>query len=180
MALSLTSSIEAILFAHGGAMEKKQLAKIIDASASELADALSELHDQLKDRGVMIIETEDEVEMRTSPEAAGVVKKLRESELSRDLGKASLETLALIMYKKGATRSEIDFIRGVNSTAALRTLLLRGLVERSEVEGDRRKARYDVTPEALAHLGVHTLDALPRFGQFNAALNDRKRGGGNI
>ena len=173
MSISFTSIIEAVLFAHAGAMSKKRLASLLDISATELKNPLKQLHEDLENRGLALIETEDEVELRTSPDAASAVKKLRESELSRDLGKAGLETLALVMYKNGATRSEIDFIRGVNSTAALRSLLMRGLIERKEVENDRRKARYDITPEALAHLGISKVDALPRFAQFSSALADR-------
>jgi segregation and condensation protein B len=173
MALSTSATIEALLFASGDAMPKKQLAKLIDIPIADLHEELKELHEALDGRGLALIETEDEVELRTTPEAASAVKKYRESELSRDLGKASLETLALIMYKDGATRSEVDFVRGVNSTAALRTLLLRGLISRSEDDTDRRKARYAITPEALAHLGLSKIKDLPRYAQFTAILNEK-------
>jgi segregation and condensation protein B len=100
------------------------------------------------------------------------VKKLRESELARDLGKASLETLAVIAYQTGTTRGEIDWVRGVNSSTSLRTLLMRGLVEGREDERDKRRIRYSLTTEALAHLGIKNASELPRAKELSAAAGD--------
>lgn len=170
MALSPAATLEAVLFASGEPLSKKRLATLLGVSEDLLEAGLAELSKTLHGRGLSLIDTGSEVELRTAPEAAEIVKKLREAELSRDLGKASLETLAIILYKDGATRSEVDWVRGVNSTAALRSLLLRGLVERSEDTADRRRARYTPTVDALAHLGVSSREALPRFEEFHTAL----------
>jgi segregation and condensation protein B len=128
----------------------------------------------LAGRGLALVETEEELELRTAPDASGAVKKLRESELSRDLGKASLETLAMIVYRGGATRGEIDWVRGVNSGAAIRTLMLRGLIERTEDANDKRRARYQATVDALAHLGVSRREDLPRYAEFTATLAEEE------
>ena len=77
---------------------------------------------------------------------------------SRDFGKASMETLAAIAYKSGSTRGEIDWVRGVNSSASLHTLLMRGLIEGREDEHDKRRIRYSLTTEALAHLGLSRIN----------------------
>ena len=130
---------------------------------------LKVLTESLEGSGVILIETETEVELRTAPEAAALVKKLRESELARDLGKASLETLAVIAYQTGATRGEIDWVRGVNSSTSLRTLLMRGLIEGREDERDKRRVRYNLTTEALAHLGITRAEDLPRATELQAA-----------
>ena len=73
-----------------------------------------------------------------------------------------METFAVIAYQDGATRGEVDWVRGVNSSASLRTLLMRGLIEGREDEADKRRVRYSVTTEALAHLGVTRAEELPR------------------
>lgn len=171
MALSLSARLEAVLFASGEPVAKKRLLTLLGADLQSFADAFSELRALLADRGLALIETEDTAELRTAPEASDTIQKLRESELSRDLGKASLETLALILYKGSATRSEIDWVRGVNSTASIRALLLRGLVERVEDASDKRRARYRATVDALAHLGVSTREELPRFKELSETLN---------
>lgn len=176
--LTPPAAAHALLFASGVPLDKKRFASILGIKDAELRLVLKALTDSLKESGVMVVETETEVELRTAPEASGVVKKLRENELSRDLGKAGLETLAIIAYYRsglpaqaGATRGEIDWVRGVNSSTSLRTLLLRGLVEGREDDQDRRRTRYRVTTEALAHLGVARKEDLPRFEELESALS---------
>lgn len=162
------AAIEALLFASGEPLEKKRIATLLGIKESELALAIKALMQQLDGHGVSIIETGGKIELRTSAEAATIVKKLRESDLSRDLGKASMETLAVIAYHAGATRGEIDWVRGVNSSTSLRTLLMRGLIDGMEDERDKRRIRYNITTEALAHLGVARAEDLPRFEELNA------------
>jgi segregation and condensation protein B len=173
MTLSHAAALEAVLFAGGEPLSKKRLAALLNLSPEQLRDAAIELHTTLEKRGgLALIEAGEEIELRTSPDAADVVQKLREGELSRDLGKAGLEVLAVILYKNGATRSEIDWVRGVNSAAAVRSLTLRGLVERSEDANDRRRIRYTATIDALAHLGVSNARELPRYAEFANALTE--------
>lgn len=166
------AALHALLFAAGEPVEKKQLAKLLELSDADFAVVLASLSDSLKGSGVSIVETETEAELRTAPEAAVIVKKLRENELARDLGKGSLETLAVIAYQSGATRSEIDWVRGVNSTASLRTLLMRGLIEGREDENDKRRIRYTLTTEALAHLGIKDASELPRASELRPATKE--------
>ena len=173
MAISHSAALEAILFAAGEPLSKKRLATLLNVSANELRSAALELRESLASgRGLALIEAGEEIELRTSPDASDVVQKLRESELSRDLGKAGLETLAIILYKNGATRSEIDWVRGVNSATALRSLTLRGLVDRTEDSEDRRRIRYSPTVDALAHLGVSSVRDLPRYEEFTSSLKE--------
>lgn len=171
MALPLSSKLEALLFSAGEPLQRKRLAALLETTPESIDDAVNALRIALEDRGLALIETEDEVELRTRPEASSVVQALRESELSRDLGKASLETLALVLYRGAATRGEIDWVRGVNSGAAIRSLLLRGMIERTEDPGDKRRARYRPTIDALAHLGLTKREDLPRYAEFSATLS---------
>ena len=164
--LTPPAAAHALLFASGDPLEKKRLAGLLDIKNSELAVVLKALADSLKGSGVVLVETDTEVGLRTAPLASGFIKKLRESELTRDLGKASLETLAVIAYQTGTTRSEIDWVRGVNSSTSLRTLLLRGLIEGREDERDKRRVRYALTTEALAHLGITRESELPRVEEL--------------
>lgn len=167
--LTPPAAAHALLFASGEPLQKKQLAKLLGIKETELKVVLKALTDSLKNSGTALIETENEVELRTAPEAAVIVKKLRESELARDLGKASIETLAVVAYQSGATRGEIDWVRGVNSSTSLRTLLMRGLIEGREDERDKRRVRYSLTTEALAHLGIARAEDLPRAGELSPA-----------
>lgn len=154
-------------------MTKRRLATLFNVPEDLLRNALDELRASLEGRGLAVVETEDEVELRTAADAADLVKKLRESELSRDLGKAGLEALAIVLYQGSATRGEIDWVRGVNSGAALRSLLMRGLIERTEDQSDKRRARYTTTVDALAFLGVTRKEDLPDYEKYTAAIAAR-------
>ncbi len=175
--LTPPAAAHALLFASGEPLEKKQLTKLLEIKDAQLTLVLKELAASLKNSGTTLVETETAVELRTAPEAAPIVKNLRESELSRDLGKASLETLAVIAYGTGsdgapfggATRGEVDWVRGVNSSTSLRTLLMRGLIEGREDERDKRRIRYSMTTEALAHLGIARAEDLPRAAELMPA-----------
>ena len=166
MSLSPSAILEALLFAEGGPLRVSQVCTLLGISAEQFPTVLAELEGALEGRGLSVVHTSTEVELRTSKDASDAVRLLRESELARDLGKASLEALAVVLYRGTATRSEIDWIRGVNSGAALRSLQLRGLIERIEDQTDKRRARYRATVDALAHLGVSKMEDLPRYSEL--------------
>lgn len=166
MALSKAAALQVLLFACGEPVAKKKAASMLGFKDADLSAVISELTDLLAGQGIVLVESEDELELRTSPEASDLVKKLREGELTKDLGRAGLETLAVVLYQGSATRSEIDWIRGVNSAQTMRSLLLRGLVQRTEDTADKRKFRYKATTDALAHLGVARKEDLPRYAEL--------------
>jgi len=170
--LTPPNAVEALLFAAGEPLEKTRVANLLGIKRAELEVALESLGEQLEGRGIALIETELMIELRTSGAAAEIVKQYRASELSRDLGRASLETLAVIAYQAGTTRGEIDWVRGVNSSASIRTLLMRGLIEGREDPADKRRMRYTLTTEALAHLGLARAADLPRFQELAKAAQE--------
>jgi segregation and condensation protein B len=139
-----------------------------------LATAVEELHTTLATRGLTLVETDSDLELRVAALASPFVAKLHEAERARELGKAALEVLAIIIYQNGATRSDIDWLRGVNSTAALRSLTLRGLVESGEDTTDRRRTRYTASIDALAHLGISKGSDLPNFSDISRSISSRR------
>jgi len=173
--LTPPAQLEALLFVAGEAVEKKRLASIIGVTPALLQKAVDVLRGELSNRGLSLVETDTSVELRTNGQATELIKKLRENELSRDLGKAGLETLALILYRGGATRGEIDWVRGVNSSQTVRSLLMRGLIEKTDNPEDARRPRYKATVDALAHLGVGKREELPDYEELATALRDKER-----
>ena len=85
----------------------------------------AQLEQDLKGRGLSLVRTDDEVMLGTAKEFSGLIEDLAKEELSRDLGKAGLETLSIVLYLGPITRADIDYIRGVNSQFILRALLIR-------------------------------------------------------
>ena len=101
--------------------------------------------------------------LATAPDVSDFMKKIVQEEYTKDLGKAGLETLAVVLYRGPVTRAEIDHIRGVNSSFIVRSLLVRGLVERLPNERDSRSFLYRASFDLLRHLGVANVSDLPEY-----------------
>ena len=101
--------------------------------------------------------------MATNPENAHIVDQLIKSEIQENLSKAGLEVLAIVAYRGLMTRVEVEAIRGVNCSFTLRSLLMRGLVERIENPKDNRGYLYKISFEFLKKMGVENVKQLPDF-----------------
>lgn len=178
--LSLDAKIESILFYKGEPVSHKELASILKVDIAQVKEAITVLRDRVSNigmngaSGLSIIENGDEVGLFTTPEASDLIENLRKDELSKELSKAALETLSIIMYGKDVSRSDIDYIRGVNSSFIIRNLLIRGLVEKKDNSNDLRKNMYVPTLALLSYMGVSELSELPDFEQIRAKLTDSK------
>ncbi len=122
--------------------------------------------------GVVCVDDGRAVELRVAPAAAKLVEEMRKEDLSRDIGRAGLETLSAILYRRPLTRSEIDFIRGVNSSQILRTLVMRGLVRKVPNPKDERSFLYEPTTELLSQLGVARASELPEYETVRSKLTE--------
>lgn len=167
---NLEQKIEAVLFWKGEPVGKKELAKMLDVDKAALDEGLSNLEKSLSGRGISLVSTADDVALASTREAAPLIEKLTKEELDRDLGKAGLETLSIVLYYGPLSRRDIDYIRGVNSTFILRHLLIRGLVERVANEKDQRSFLYKPTLDLLSHLGLSKLEDLPEFSTVKSEL----------
>jgi segregation and condensation protein B len=169
---ALQNQIEGLLFVLGRPVSYVELAKMLGASVEAVAEAIVLIRDssQNQHRGVVLVDDGRNVELRASQDAAAVIERIRRDEYSRDIGKAGLETLATVMYRGPLSRSEIDFIRGVNSSQTLRTLLMRGLVRRIPNPRDERSFLYEATTELLAQLGISDLRDLPDYAEVKEKL----------
>ena len=163
--LELHAKIEALLFFKGEPISIKKIGEILDASEEEVENALQILVENKKGSGLVIIRTDSEVALGTSPLASEFLEALRKDELTKELSKAALETLSIILYKQGISRSEIDYIRGVNSSFILRNLLIRGLIEKAQDKNDSRKNIYLPSVDTLRFMGVTNVSELPNYNE---------------
>ncbi|MDO8620192.1 MAG: SMC-Scp complex subunit ScpB [bacterium] len=162
--------LEAILFWKGEPMTLPELCRALKLPSPEVKKALQALKENLSGRGITLIQTEDEIALATVPEMHERIEDLRKEELSRDLGKAALETLSIVLYKGTVSRRDIEYIRGVNSTAILRSLLIRGLILRKQSESDERIFLYHPTVELMSLLGLGSVEELPEYAGVRAEL----------
>ncbi|MDD5152718.1 MAG: SMC-Scp complex subunit ScpB [Candidatus Pacebacteria bacterium] len=173
--LNITARIEALLFFKGEPVSAKFLADTLKVSETEIADGLNKLEEILKTggRGVALMRNGDEIMLGTVAEMGATIENLLKEELTKDLGKAGLETLAIVLYRGPITRSEINYIRGVNSNYILRSLLVRGLIEKVE-ETHVRSTIYRPTFELLSYMGVSKVEDLPEYEGVKTAVEEFK------
>ncbi|KKU78421.1 MAG: Segregation and condensation protein B [Parcubacteria group bacterium GW2011_GWA2_47_7] len=161
--MELTKAISAILFYQAEPMTIKRLAGLLKRSEGDIGDAIATLAGRLDEAGLVLMQNGDEITLGTAPEASALIESITKEELSKDLSKAALETLSIVLYKGPITRSEIDYIRGVNSTFILRNLLIRGLVEKIDNPKDQRSFLYKSTLQLMEFMGVSRIEDLPDF-----------------
>lgn len=166
----LIKQIEAVLFYLAEPVKMDFLAKTLEVSKDEIEAGLVALEENLKDRGVRIVNHNGEVVLTTAPELGALIEKIIKEERERDLGRAGIETLAIIAYKGPVSKKEIEYIRGVNSQFALRNLLLRGLVERKASTWDERVIVYSITADSLRYLGLGSISELPEYESVRKEL----------
>lgn len=167
---SIAKNAQAFLFAEGGSLALRRLAELVGCKEPQLMPALRLLSERLKDSGISLVLTDTEAALAVSSDAAGKVQEAFELELAREIGSAGLEVLAILLYRGPSTRADIDYIRGVNTSTTLRTLLARGLVLRASNPSDAREFIYRPTVELLAHLGVTDSKNLPDYVKIKGEL----------
>lgn len=166
----IAPKIEALLFALGRPLSFAELAKMLASSEENIRSAAAAWSNE--GRGVVLVEDGRTVELRASGEASKEIENARREEFSREIGKAGLEVLAAVLYRGPLSRSEIDFIRGVNSSQTVRTLTMRGLIRKLPNPRDERSFLYEPTTELLAELGVMNKSELPEHAKVRASLEE--------
>jgi len=159
---SLKSSIESLLFVSGEPMKLAKIAKICETSRDDIVREIEALNADYKSggNGLSVIQKDDLVQLTTNPGNAEIVGRLVSGELQSDLSRSALEVLAIIAYRGPITRVQIDNIRGVNCSYALRGLMVKGLVERKET-ADIRGFLYEISFDFLKSLGIANVQELP-------------------
>jgi len=163
--MDLKTKIEAILFFKGEPVSIKKLTEILKVEKGAVLEAVQELKASLEGRGIVLQELNDELNLGTAPELSNLIEDLQKEELNRELSRASLETLSIVLYRNGASRGEIDYIRGVNSSFTLRALSVRGLVEKSTDPKDNRRFIYKPSFDLLSFMGVKSVEELPDYAE---------------
>jgi len=184
---NLIAQLEALLFIYGEPMATKKIVKILNhrktddretVNAEAVKAALTALKEKLKDagRGLELILSEDQVQLVTKPEWSAVLGEVVKEELNETLTPAALETLAIIAYSGPVGRSIVDYIRGVNSTFILRSLVLRGLVDRAPDPERPNAYIYRPSFDLLKYLGISKTDDLPDYQKFRELVEKLRTG----
>lgn len=165
---NLEAAIEALLFIYGESLTLKHLGEILDLNQEVVRAGMDKLELALKadERGLILIRQGEKAQLATKPDFSGYLEKIMKAELRESLTPAATETLSIITYGAPITRSEIDYIRGVNSSFIIRSLLLRGLVDRNLDEKRTNTYVYQASLDFLKFLGVSKVEELPDYQKF--------------
>jgi segregation and condensation protein B len=170
--MELESKIEGLLFYKGEDVSIKELASLLAVNTEDIEAALLKLEQSLAGRGLVLVRRNNHVVLGITGELSSLIESIRKDEITKELSKAALETLSIILYKNGVARNEIDYIRGVNSSFILRNLLVRGLIERVVDPKDSRRILYQPTFDTLSYMGVTSIEQLPNYAATVAQLQE--------
>ena len=140
----------------------------------EIINLLNEEYEK-NDNAFRIINVAGGYLYSTKKEFAQYVGKLYAEIQKKRLSQSAIETLAIISYRQPVTRSEIEFIRGVNVDYIVNSLLERDLIKiigRENTTG--RPILYGTTQKFLKVLGISSLEDLPRLKEINEILKTEK------
>ena len=170
--ISKIAELEALLFLHGEPLTYKKIAAVLAIEESACAPLVSALQEKLQadDRGLHLVVDKEKVQLATKPAFGALLEAFVKQELTEELSAASLEALAIVAYLGPISRARIEYLRGVNSIIILRSLMLRGLVERFPDPEHPNGFVYAVTFDFLKHLGFDATKALPDYAKFQKLL----------
>ena len=170
----IKSIIEAILFAKGEVVTKKELILTLEIEESDLNSVISSMQEDYKkqERGIELIQVEDGYELCTKKQLYEYIYPILDKRTKPNLSNASLETLAIIAYNPRITRAEIESIRGVSADACVYKLLEYGLVEEAgKADLPGKPMSYKVTKEFLKMFGYNSLKDLPELPRYKLDAN---------
>lgn len=174
--------IESLIFASEEQITAKQIREILSSfsiktDVNKIDQTVNVLNEEYNNSASSfeIIRVAGGYQFATRKEFGIYVGKLFDEKQRKKLSQSSIETLAIVAYKQPITRSEIEFIRGVNVDYIVNSLLERDLVcitGRAETPG--RPILYGTTDTFLKILGLNSVSDLPKLKEINEILQNEK------
>lgn len=157
--------LEAILFASSTPLTLDEIRNIVEEiPKSTIHQVLLEIQQSWQEskRGIQLIEVANGWQFRTHPDTALYVRKLDHIK-PKKLSKAAMEALAVVAYRQPVTRSEVEQIRGVDSSAVIYKLVQLNLVQvvGKKEEEPGKPELLGTTSEFLSHFNLRDLLSLP-------------------
>lgn len=170
--------IEALLFAAETPLKSEKICEILCLERGMIATLLRELVQESESagHGFLLCNVAEGYQYRSRPEYAEWIRRLGHHRPFR-FSRAALETLAIIAYRQPVTRAEIEYLRGVESGAVVKTLMEKRLVKilgKKEIAG--RPMIYGTTRDFLEFFGLRDLSGLPTLRDFSELAPDALEG----
>lgn len=161
--------VESLLFVSDVPLRPERISEALEIARPQVEQALAALLAEYEEagRGFVLQQISEGYQFRTRPEYADWVLRLTKTRPVR-FSRPALEALAIIAYRQPVTRSEIDYLRGVDSGGVVKTLLERHLIRilgKKDVPG--KPLIYGTTREFLEFFGLRDLASLPTLKEFS-------------
>lgn len=161
--------IEAVLFAAGYPVPYGKLAELTESDEKTVREAVALLSARYRDgnNGIQIVSFDNDCQMCTKEEYESYVREALGIRQGGKLSNSSLEVLAIVAYHQPVTRAQIEHIRGVDSSYAVSSLVMKKLIEekgRLDVPG--RPVLFGTTLDFLRCFGLSSLSDLPDASTF--------------
>ena len=164
----LERQVEAILFAASEPLDIETIEKRVKTNRN-IMKVLKNIKEIYKNRGINLICIKNKWSFRTAEDLSKLMS-LQKS-IQKKLSKATIETLAIIVYHQPVTRSEIEEIRGVSfASNTLEILFELNWVKptgRKDVPG--KPIQYSTTENFLNHFNIQKLSDLPTIDELGSA-----------
>ncbi len=164
----LERQVEAILFAASEPLDIETIEKRVQTT-SNLKKILVNLQETYKKRGINLVCIKNKWSLRTAEDLSKLMALQKSTQ--KKLSKATIETLAIIVYHQPVTRAEIEEIRGVSfASNTMETLLELDWVRpsgRKDVPG--KPIQYSTTENFLNHFNIQKLSDLPTVDELGSA-----------
>ncbi len=160
--------VEAILFAASEPLDQETIEKRLQVKTS-IEKILEKIKEHYKDRGINLTCIRNKWSFRTASDLSNTMALQKSTH--KKLSKATIETLAIIVYHQPVTRSEIEQIRGV----AFSSNTIEILMELDWVRPQGRKdipgkpIQYATTENFLNHFNIQKLSDLPTVDELSSA-----------
>lgn len=169
--MSLISVVESIVFAAESPLSLDRICEMLqEFERGDIKAALLELgrfHEE-RSGGFQLVEVAGGWQFRTCPEYQQYVARHIKAKPVK-FSPSALETLAIIAYRQPVTRTEVEYLRGVDCGGVLKTLLERRLVRilgKKDIPG--RPLIYGTSKEFLEIFGLKDLKGLPTLKEIQA------------
>ena len=164
----LERQVEAILFSASEPLDIETIEKRVQTNTN-IKKILENIREIYKKRGINLICIKNKWSFRTAEDLSKTMSLQKSTQ--KKLSKATIETLAIIVYHQPVTRTEIEEIRGV--TFASNTLEISLELDwvrpagRKDIPG--KPIQYTTTENFLNHFNIQKLSDLPTIDELGTA-----------
>ena len=160
------AAIEAILFAAGHPISYEKLSEVLGIGIEDVkavVSAMAKDYENAKNhRGILLLTYPDTCQLATREDYAPYIREALGIKRGGNLSNSTMEALAIVAYNQPVTRSDVDNIRGVDSSYAMTSLIDKQLIEVcGRLEAPGRPMLYRTSDKFLRVFGLKSLDELP-------------------